>query len=114
MIVVEVLLYTHDEALVYARDETRTDVMRVTRFLMNKLENRCIILVHSHVDTINTRTTRELIEKFYRVHACLVHASVKFKLSCTVFWRGSRDPKDPPGFAPVLIACDNLLEYLKI
>ena len=38
------------------------------------------------VNTINMRTTHELLEKFYRVHACLVHASVKFKLSCTILY----------------------------
>ena len=40
--------------------------------------------MRSHVDTINMRTTHKLLEKFYRAHVCLVHASVKFKLSCII------------------------------
>ena len=34
----------------------------VLDLLANKLKSRCIILVHSHVDTINTRTTHEFQE----------------------------------------------------
>ena len=44
----------------------------------------------SHVDTINTQTTcqfREVTQKIYGMNTRLVHASVKLKLSCTVYVR---------------------------
>ena len=82
IIVVEALIYTCDKVLIYARDEALD-------LLTNMLKSRhTTILVHSCVDTINTRTAREFQEvtqKICRMYVSLVHTSVKFKLSCTIY-----------------------------
>ena len=68
------------------RDVSRLLFMLVTRpnLLVNKLDYSCVLTCDFVRISFRSRATRKLYAKINGKHASMVHASVKFKLSCTV------------------------------